>query len=181
MNKENIIKFLKDHMMVFIMNFVLFIILFFLIPLLFSVVNPIIWRLIFLFVIAITTILFYLIGKMKYEHVLYSLPILFILNIIILKYCTIRDLYGITSHGSLDKCPAIIDTLLVDMVIVFIEYVSLFITRLIKNIASKSKKVEVKVEEKKAEKKKTETKTETKKVEKKKVVTKKTTSKKKTK
>ena len=144
MNKESIIKFLKDHMMVFIMNVVLFIILFFLIPLLFNLVNPIIWRLLFLFTIALVTVLFYLVGRMKYEHVLYSLPILFILNIFILKYCTVRDLYGITSHGSLDKCPAIIDALLVDIVIVFVEYVALFITRLIKNILNKKKKEEEK-------------------------------------
>lgn len=144
MNKENIIKFLKDHMMVFIMNVVLFIILFFLIPLLFNIVNPIIWRILFLLSIALVTVLFYLVGKMKYEHVIYSLPILFILNIIFLKYCTIRDLYGITSHGSLDKCPAIIDALLVDIVIVFVEYAALFIARFIKNTANKSKKEEVK-------------------------------------
>lgn len=144
MNKENIIKFLKEHMMVFFMNVVLFAILFFLIPLLFNLVNPIIWRVLFLLSIALVTVLFYLVGKMKYEHVLYSLPILFILNIFILNYCTVRDLYGITSHGNLDKCPAIIDALLVDIVIVFIEYVALFITRLIKNILNKKKKEEVK-------------------------------------
>jgi len=144
MNKENIIKFLKDHMMVFFMNVVLFVILFFLIPLLFNLVNPYIWRVLFLLSIALVTVLFYLVGKMKYEHVLYSLPILFVLNLFILKYCTVRDLYGITSHGNLDKCPAIIDALLVDIVIVFIEYVALFITRLIKNILNKKKKEEVK-------------------------------------
>ena len=154
MNKENIIKFLKDHMMVFFMNVVLFVILFFLIPLLFNLVNPIIWRLLFLFTIALVTVLFYLVGRMKYEHVLYSLPILFVLNLFILKYCTVRDLYGITSHGNLDKCPAIIDALLVDIVIVFVEYAALFIARFIKNAANKSKKEEVK-ETKKAVKKTT--------------------------
>lgn len=175
MNKENILRFLKDHVGILLMNFVLFIVLFFLIPLLFNLVNPYIWRAIFLLVIIVTTILFYMFNKVKYEHVLYSLPILFILNLIIIKYCTIRDLYGITSHGSLDKAPAIIDALLVDMVIVFIEYITLFITRLIKNKVNKNKKVvntkeekiekkeEVKPEPKKSTKKSTTKKTTTKK------------------
>lgn len=96
-------------------------------------VAPIIWRLIFAFSIVIVTDVFYLLKKIKYEEILFSIIILFVLNLIFIKYCTIRDLYGITSHGSLDKCPALIDALFVDFIIVFIEYVTLFLTRFIKN------------------------------------------------
>ena len=183
MNKESIIKFLKEHVGIFLINVIIFLVLLFLIPLMINHVNPIIWRTLFVLTIIVVTDLFYLFNKMKYEHILYSLLILFIFNLIFLDYCTIRDLYGITSHGSLDKSPAIIDALLVDMVIVFIEYLTLFVTRFIKNIINKKKKVnntteeqikEEKVEEKKIEPKK---KTTTKKVTttKKKTTTKKTT------
>ena len=170
MNKENILRFLKEHVGILIMNLIIFVILFFLIPLLFNVVNPYIWRVLFLLVIIVTTSLFYIFNKIKYEHVLYSLPILFILNLIIIKYCTIRDLYGITAHGNLDKAPAIIDALLVDIVIVFIEYITLFITRLINNVINKNKKI-VNTKEEKIEKKEDNKKEE-------KQVVKKTTSKK---
>ena len=173
MNKESIIKFLKEHVGIFLMNVIIFIVLFLLIPLMINHVNPIIWRTIFVLTIIAVTDLFYLFNKMKYEHILYSLLILFIFNFIFLDYCAIRDLYGITSHGSLDKSPAILDALLVDMVIVFIEYATLFITRFIKKIVNKKKKVDNKKEEKIEEK------VEEKKVEEKKVeVKKKTTTKK---
>ena len=169
MNKESIIKFLKEHVGIFLMNVIIFIVLFLLIPLMINHVNPIIWRTLFVLTIIVVTDLFYLFNKMKYEHILYSLLILFIFNLIFLDYCTIRDLYGITSHGSLDKSPAILDALLVDMVIVFIEYVTLFITRFIKKIINKNKKVnnkkeekiEERVEEKKVEEKKVEVKKKT--------------------
>ena len=175
MNKENILRFLREHVGILIMNLIIFIILFFLIPLLFNIVNPYIWRALFLLVIIVTTSLLYIFNKIKYEHVLYSLPILFILNLIIIKYCTIRDLYGITSHGNLDKSPAIIDALLVDIIIVFIEYVTLFITRLILNIINKKKKV-VNTKDENIEKK--EEKKVVKKAATKKTTTKKTTTKK---
>ena len=185
MNKDSIIKFLKEHVGIFLMNVIIFIVLFLLIPLMINHVNPIIWRTLFVLTIIAVTDLFYLFNKMKYEHILYSLLILFIFNLIFLDYCTIRDLYGITSHGSLDKSPAILDALLVDMVIVFIEYVTLFVTRFIKKIINKNKKVnnkkeekiEEKVEEKKVEKKKVEVK---KKTTKKPATKKATTTKKKT-
>ena len=186
MNKESIIKFLKEHVGIFLMNVIIFIVLFLLIPLMINHVNPIIWRTLFVLTIIAVTDLFYLFNKMKYEHILYSLLILFIFNLIFLDYCTIRDLYGITSHGSLDKSPAILDALLVDMVIVFIEYVTLFITRFIKKIINKNKKVnnkkeekiEEKVEEKKVEEKKVEVKKKT--TTKKPATSKTTTTKKKT-
>ena len=186
MNKESIIKFLKEHVGIFLINVIIFIVLFLLIPLMINHVNSIICRTLFVLTIIVVTDLFYLFNKMKYEHILYSLLILFIFNLIFLDYCTIRDLYGITSHGSLDKSPAILDALLVDMVIVFIEYVTLFITRFIKKIINKNKKVnnkkeekiEEKVEEKKVEEKKVEVKKKT--TTKKPATSKTTTTKKKT-
>ena len=137
MTKEKFLEIFKKYSMIFLMNIILFIVLFFLIPLLMNKVNANIWRVLFVVAIIGITDIFYLTKKIKYEHVLLSLPILFILNVIFLSHCTNMDLYGITSHGDLDKSPAIIDALLVDMIIVFIEYITLFITRLINKILNK--------------------------------------------
>ena len=137
MKFENILKTLKDYIGILLMNIIMFIILFFLIPLLMDKVNPNIWRLLFVLTIIAITDLFYLTKWIKYEHVLASLPILFILNLIFLGRCERLDLYGITSHGGLDKSPAIIDALLVDMIIVFGQYITLFVTRACNNIIKK--------------------------------------------
>ncbi len=160
MNKEKVLNFLRDRIGIFVMNIIIFVALFFLIPLLFNHVNPFIWRLLFVLVIIGVTDAFYLTKKIKYDDVLYSIIVLFIFNLIFLDYCTIQDLYGITSHGSLDKCPAILDALLVDIVIVFIEYITLLMTRMFKRLFTKPKK---EAEETKEEKKETKKKTSTKK------------------
>lgn len=129
----------KKYAMIFLMNIILFIILFFFIPLLMNKVNAYIWRVLFVLITIAITDIFYLTKKIKYEQVLLSLPIIFILNVIFLSRCINMDLYGITSHGSLDKTPAIVDALLVDIIIVFIEYLALFVTRFIKKILTKKK------------------------------------------
>lgn len=134
MSKEKVLKIFKEYIWIFAMNIALFIILFFLIPLLMDKVNPNIWRILFVISIILITDICYLTKKIKYEQVLFSLPILFILNLIFIGRCIRLDLYGITSHGSLDKSPAILDALLVDMIIVFGEYLTLLITRFIKKI-----------------------------------------------
>ena len=141
MKLDKLKKVFLNNAMIVLMNVIIFVMIFFILPLLIVRVNPIIWRIAFLFIIAIITNVFYLTKKIKYEQVLISLPILFILNLLILNYCTLNDLYGITSHGSLDKCPAIIDALMVDMIIVFVEYVTLFITRFINKKILKGKKI----------------------------------------
>ena len=166
MNKEKIINFLKEHVWIFLMNVIMFIILYILIPLLFNRVNAYVWRPLFVLAIVAITDIFYLLKKIKYEHVLYSLPILYVLTLFIIDYCTRRDLYGITSHGNLDKCPALVDALLINLVIVFFQYLTLFITRSIKKIINKKKGNEEVVEEEKKEESK-----------KKKTTTKKTTTK----
>lgn len=139
MNKEKVLEIFKKYGMILLMNVVLFIALFFLVPILMNKVNANIWRVLFVFVIIGITETFYLTKKIKYEQVLLSLPILFILNLIFLSRCADMDLYGITSHGSLDKTPAIVDALLVDMIIVFIQYLTLLVTRLIIKLATKKK------------------------------------------
>lgn len=141
MKLDKLKKIFLNNAMILLMNIIIFIMIFFILPLLIVRVNPIIWRIAFLFIIAIITNIFYLTKKIKYEQVLISLPILFILNLFILNYCTLNDLYGITDHGSLDKCPAIIDALMVDMIIVFVEYITLLITRFINKKIMKGKKI----------------------------------------
>ena len=69
----------------------------------------------------------YIIRPMKTKEILISIPILYLLFLIFLDYCTIRELYGISSLG-LDKTPNYIDALLVVFVFTMIEYVSAFIT-----------------------------------------------------
>ena len=149
----------NKYKMIVLMNIIIFALLFFGLGLL---VVPhfkaIIWRILFVLFIIVTTDIFYLFKKIKYEQVLLSLPILYILNLIFLRYCALRDLFGITNYEIKDKCPAFIDALLIDIIIVFIEYLTLLITRFIVGLINKKKdKKEEKVEVKnktKVEKKK---------------------------
>lgn len=82
--------------------------------------------------VSIPTIIMYIIRPMKTKKILISIPMLYLLFLIFLDYCTIRELYGITSLG-LDKIPNYIDALLVVFVFTMIEYVSAFFTLKIKN------------------------------------------------
>ena len=77
--------------------------------------------------VSIPTVIMYIIRPMKTKEILISIPILYLLFLIFLDYCTIRELYGISSLG-LDKTPNYIDALLVVFVFTMIEYVSAFIT-----------------------------------------------------
>ena len=148
---EKVKDIFNKYKMIVLMNVIVFIVLFFGLGL-FIVPHfkAIVWRILFVLLTILVTDIFYILKKIKYEQVLLSLPIIFILNLIFLKFCTLRDLYGITSYEINDKCPAIIDALLIDMIIVFIEYVTLLITRFIINIARK----DIKEEKKKTTKKK---------------------------
>lgn len=134
---EKVKKIFNEYKMILLMNVIIFAALFFGIGQLVGTVKPLFWRILFVLIVIIITDIFYILKKIKYEHVLVSLPILFILNLIFIRYCTIRDLYGITSHGKLDKCPAILDALMVDLIIIMIEYITLLVTRFIINKMNK--------------------------------------------
>lgn len=77
--------------------------------------------------VAVPTVIMYIVRPMKTKSILLSIPILYLLFLIFLDYCTIRELYGISSLG-LDKTPNYIDAILVVFVFTMIEYLSAFIT-----------------------------------------------------
>ncbi len=83
--------------------------------------------------VMIPTIIFTALNKVKSRHVAVSVPMLYILFLIFLDYCTAHDLYGITS-SRFDVIPNFIDALLVVFIFVFIEYLSSFITMRIKEL-----------------------------------------------
>ena len=92
--------------------------------------------------IVLPTILFTIIRPLKSKDIFISLPIFYILFLIFLDYCTIRELYGISSLG-LDKTPNYIDALLVVFIFTSFEYITAFIVNKIKDkkINNKAKKV----------------------------------------
>lgn len=76
--------------------------------------------------VVIPTIIFTLKFKIKSKDIILSVPILYIMFLIFLDFCTLRDLYGITS-GRLDKVPNFIDALMVVFIFTFLEYITVYI------------------------------------------------------
>jgi len=116
---------LNKYKYILILNFVVFLFLFFLIPTVILEVKPVIWITLFLIFTILPTVAFYLKKLFKKYQVMIGIPFFYLCILCILDSCTIKDLYGITSHGSLDKTPAWIDAILVTFIIVFFQYIGL--------------------------------------------------------
>ena len=126
-------KIFDEYKMIVLMNIIVFIVVYFGIGTLTTLIKPIFWRILFPISIIIITDVFYILRKIKYEQVLCGYLVLYPLNLIFLKYFERKDLFGITNYDFLDKCPSFIDALFVVMIIVFIEYLTLLLTRFIIN------------------------------------------------
>ena len=129
-------KFLIAKRMVILLNVIIFILTVFIesiyiysIPLWLMLINTLVF-------IAVPTIIFNVKFDIKNKDILLSVPILYILFLIFLNYCTIRDLYYITS-GHVDTIPNFIDALFVVFVFSFIEYFTTIIAK--KGLSSKKK------------------------------------------
>lgn len=131
---------LKKYKYVLILDLVVFILLFFLIPTFILKVEPVKWMTLFLIFTILPTVAFYFGNLFKKYQITLGIPFFYLCILAILDSCTIKDLYGITSHGALDKTPAWIDALLVTFIIVFFQYVGLTVIDLAKKTLKRVKK-----------------------------------------
>lgn len=127
-----VLKFFKKNWQLILMNIIIFILTVFIESIYIYNLKFLLWVFnTFLFVL-IPTIIFTLKFKIKSKDIILSIPMLYILFLLFLDFCTLRDLYGITK-GSLDTIPSFIDALLVVFIFVFFEYMGCFITNQIMN------------------------------------------------
>ena len=136
--KVIIIDFLKQHWDLILMNIIIFILTVFIESQYLYNLKLLVWFLNTILFIVIPTVAFTIIRSIKSKDIFISIPILYILFLVFLDYCTIRELYGISSLG-LDKTPNYIDALLVVFIFTSFEYITAFIVNKLK-IKKKIKK-----------------------------------------
>ena len=132
--KKVVKSFFKKNWNILVMNIIIFILTVFIESLYFSRFNFFELLNAIVFIAVITTI-FVLKYSVNRKQILISIPMLYLLFLIFLNYCTLRELYGISSLG-LDKIPNFIDALFVVFAFTFFEY----ITVLVINKVNKGKK-----------------------------------------
>ena len=137
---DYLIEKLNKYKYLLILDFVIFLLLFFLIPTIILEVKPILWMSLFLIFTILPTVAFYLRRLFKKYQVMMGIPFFYLAIICILDSCTIKDLYGITSHGELDKSPAWVDALLVTFIIVFFQYIGLTVINLVRRPKKRTRK-----------------------------------------
>lgn len=125
------VKFLKRYKYLILLNVIIFILTVFIESLYMYKVGKIIWVISTFLFIVIPTMIMCIIRKVKASEIIVSLPIFYVLFLIFLNYCTMRDLYGITS-GSLDKIPNFIDAIFVVFAFSLIQYGSAKVVELFK-------------------------------------------------
>ena len=128
---NNIKTFFINYWDLIVMNIVIFILTVFVESQYIYNLKLLVWFFNTIIFVALPTVLMYIFRPMKTKEILISIPILYLLFLIFLDYCTIRELYGISSLG-LDKIPNYIDAVFVVFAFTMVEYISAFITRKIK-------------------------------------------------
>ena len=142
--KEFVIKFFKKHWDILSMNLIIFILTVFIESLFYDDLNifvridisnilKFINTIVF---IAIPTCFFTWKRNLKTKDILISVPTLYLLFLIFINYCTLREIYGINSLGVSD-IPNYIDAIMVTLIFLLFEYPCNKITL---KIASKKKK-----------------------------------------
>jgi hypothetical protein len=143
--------FLLKNKWIIIMNIIIFIMTVFIESLYMYQIK--VWLMIVntLIFIIVPTFIFNLKYRIRTKDILLSMPILYILFLIFLGFCTQRDIFYITSgSNSVDTIPNFIDALFVVFVFTFVEYfTTLFTTKVI----LKEKKKVTKKKTKKVQKK----------------------------
>ena len=132
-----IINFLKKHWDLIFMNIIIFILTVFIESKYIYKLKLLIWFFNTIIFIVIPTTIFTLKSPIKSRDIVLSLPMLYILFLIFLKYCTIRELYGISSLG-MDKTPNWVDAIMVVFAFTLFEYITALITNKIKDKKRKS-------------------------------------------
>lgn len=128
---KKILKFFNKYGLLIIMNAIIFSLTIFIESIYFYHIG-LWWVLNTILFIVVPTVIFCIWGKIDSLDVIVSVPVLYILFLIFLNFCTMRDLYGITS-GNLDSIPNYIDALFVTFIFTFIEYITAYIVKVIKN------------------------------------------------
>ena len=149
--KDIVLNFLKKHWDILLINLIVFILTVFVEPLFFDYTLRFFGILTAFAFILIPTALISLKRNIKTKNVLISLPVLYILFLIFLDYCTTRELYGINNLG-IDTFPNYIDALMVVFIFTFAEYLVIYIINKLKN-NKKETKTTKKIETKKKIKK----------------------------
>ena len=134
LNKIKIVvfNFFKSYWDLILMNIMIFVLTVFIESQYLYNLKLLVWFFNTILFIVLPTILFTIIRPLKSKDIFLSLPIFYILFLIFLDYCTIRELYGISSLG-LDKTPNYIDALLVVFIFTSFEYITAFIVNKIKD------------------------------------------------
>lgn len=134
---DYIIEKLLKYKYIIGLDFAIFLLLFFLIPQIIFEVKPYIWMTLFLIFTILPTMAFYVKNKFKDRQIMFGLIFFYLCILCILDRCTINDLYGITSHGTLDIVPAYMDAVLVTFIIVFFQYIGILVINIMRKLRKK--------------------------------------------
>ncbi len=135
---------IKDYRYVMALDFVIFLLLFFLIPVVILKVKPVIWMVAFALFTILPTIAVYWLEKFRDKQIMFGFFFIYLLIFIVLKRCTLIDLYGITSHGELDHTAPWLDAVFVTCIIVFFQYLGILLVDFLKGNKKKKKVVKKK-------------------------------------
>ena len=139
--KNIVVKFFKLHWDILLINVIAFILTVFVESQYIDFYNIVALVNAIIFVAIPTAIISYK-RNIKTKDLLISIPFLYILFLIFLDYCTIRELYGINTINQ-DSFPNYIDALMTVFMFTFFEYITLFIVNKIKK-KKEDKKVQTK-------------------------------------
>lgn len=127
-----IFKHIIDIKFILILDFIIFLLLFYFLPKIIFEVRPYVWMTLFVVSTILPTFLVYLKDMFKDYQVLIGIPLYYICIMSIIKFCTMKELYGITSLGTLDKTPAWVDVFFVVFIIVFFQYIGILLVKLMR-------------------------------------------------
>ena len=129
--KDVVVCFLKKHWDILLINIVVFILAVFIESQYIYNLKFLAWAFNLILFIVVPTALVCIKRDLKSKDVLISIPFLYILFLICLDYCTIRELYGISTLYN-DTFPNYIDALMVVFIFSFFEYVTIVFANVIK-------------------------------------------------
>lgn len=131
---EIVFQQIKDVKFILILDFIVFLLLFHFIPLIIFEVRPYVWMTLFVVFTVLPTVFMYLKETFKDYQILIGIPLYYVCILSILRFCTMNELYGISSLGSLDRTPAWVDAIFVVFIIVFFQYLGVLLGKLIRTL-----------------------------------------------
>ncbi len=144
---QYLMKKLKEYRYVILLDIIVFALLFFLIPTVILEVKPVVWFIAFIVFTILPTMCLYSLKKFRDKQIMFSFFLIYLLIFLGLKRWALLDLYGITSHGSLDYTDPWLDAVFVTCIIVFFQYIGILLVdgknKLMKAKKKKAKKKKV--------------------------------------